>query len=56
MRCLKCKPIETTYHEGDLTWDVIVLDRREVWGRTDYLITPKSGTGQRWVSDQKLRI
>lgn len=38
----------TTYTEG-LKVPVTVKDAREMWGRTDYLITPIGGSGEKWV-------
>jgi hypothetical protein len=40
--------------EKSLTVECIVLDVRECWGRTDYLVCPVSGTGQQWVSDERI--
>jgi hypothetical protein len=38
----------TTYTEG-LKVPVTVKDAREVYGRTDYLVTPIGGSGEKWV-------
>lgn len=54
--CFKCNPVVGKYHDNNLTIDVIISDTREVWGRTDYLITPVSGSGDKWVSDYKISI
>ncbi len=34
--------------------EVNILDIRKAWGRTDCLITPISGSGQTWVSLERL--
>jgi hypothetical protein len=39
---------------GDLTVQVTVKDAREVWGRTDYLVTPTAGSGETWVSCERV--
>jgi hypothetical protein len=36
------------YTEG-LKVPVTVKDAREVYGRTDYLVTPTGGSGEKWV-------
>jgi hypothetical protein len=38
----------TTYTEG-LKVPVTVKDARQVYGRTDYLISPVGGSGEKWV-------
>jgi hypothetical protein len=43
----------TTYTEG-LKVPVTVKDAREVWGRTDYLVTPVGGTGEKWVEQWRV--
>lgn len=43
------------HSEGyDLTFEVSIKDAREVWGRTDYLVTPVAGTGEKWVSAERV--
>lgn len=43
------------HSEGyDLTFRVHIKDAREVWGRTDYLVTPVAGTGEKWVSAERI--
>lgn len=39
---------------GDLSVDVTILDVRVVFNRTDYLVTPKAGSGQQWVSAERV--
>lgn len=34
--------------------DVEILDVRKVWNRTDYLVTPLQGTGEVWVSAERV--
>jgi hypothetical protein len=34
----------------DLWIEVEILDTRHSWGRTEYLITPVSGSGSVWVA------
>lgn len=34
---------------GGLTIEVKIIDRRQVWGREDVLVTPVAGEGRRWV-------
>jgi hypothetical protein len=40
--------------EKSLTVECIVLDVRECWNRIDLLVTPVSGTGEQWVSDERI--
>lgn len=35
---------------------VRILDVRQVWGRVDYLVTPEGGTGETWVSSERVTI
>ncbi len=35
---------------------VRIEDSREVWGRTDYRITPLAGSGHQWVSAARVTI
>jgi hypothetical protein len=39
---------------GDLSIAVTVLDARTVYGRTDYLVTPRDGHGQQWVAADRV--
>lgn len=34
--------------------EVLIQDARQVWDRLDYLVTPVRGTGQQWVSAQRV--
>lgn len=34
--------------------EVLIQDARRVWDRLDYLVTPVRGTGQQWVSAQRV--
>lgn len=43
------------YSVGELVIEVEILDIRSNFGRTDVLVRPVSGTGQAWVSDDKVR-
>ena len=49
--------INTTamYHIGtDLTIPVSIIDARICYGRTDCKVTPVGGTGERWVTAEKI--
>jgi hypothetical protein len=37
------------------TVPVRILDLRECWGRRDALVSPVNGTGEQWVSCDRLR-
>lgn len=39
---------------GELWVDITILDARTVWNRTDFLVTPAAGTGQQWVSADRV--
>lgn len=39
---------------GTLAVRVTILDARRVWNRTDYLVTPVAGSGQQWVSADRV--
>lgn len=41
---------------GDLTVDVEILDVREVFGRTDFLVTPVAGSGQTWRAEHNVKV
>ncbi len=34
--------------------DVAILDIRKVWARIDYLVTPLQGSGEKWVSSDRV--
>ena len=40
-----------SYRIGDLSVNVEVLDARVSWGQIQYLNTPVSGEGSRWVQE-----
>jgi hypothetical protein len=40
---------------GGMTFLVKIVDARSRWGKTDYLVTPKSGHGQTWKSEDSIR-
>jgi hypothetical protein len=39
-----------------LQYDVLITDSRLRWGSVDYLISPVSGSGSRWVSGESVKI
>ena len=39
-----------------LKYEVTITDSRVRWGEVDYLITPKAGTGSRWVAGHAVKI
>jgi hypothetical protein len=39
-----------------LTIAVRIIDARSAWNRTDYLVTPIAGSGQVWVSSERVKI
>jgi hypothetical protein len=41
---------------GELDIEVKILDVRERFGRTDYLVAPVAGHGQQWKSADSVRI
>ena len=43
-------------HGQTINVRVRIEDSREVWGRTDYRITPIAGTGRQWVSAERVTI
>ena len=45
---------EALYKTESMRFAVRVLKVREVYGRTDYLIVPTNGTGEKWVSSSAL--
>lgn len=42
-----------TLSMGELRVEVVVLDVRTVFGRTDYLVTPVAGSGTTWVDSDR---
>ena len=38
----------------DLTIDILALEDRRVYGRTEYLVTPTAGSGEKWVQSQRI--
>ena len=40
--------------EKSLRVAVRIVDAREVYGRTDYLVEPIQGSGQQWVSSERV--
>lgn len=42
--------------EGALVIGVAILDVRSNWGRTDYLVTPRTGSGKVWVQEYRLTL
>lgn len=43
-----------TLRSGDLKVRISIVDVRTVWNRTDYLVTPVAGSGQQWVSAERV--
>lgn len=41
------------YTEG-LMVPVVIKDLREVWGRMDFLVSPVGGSGEKWVSAERV--
>lgn len=41
---------------SDLTLDVVVIDARMAYGRLDFCVQPKSGTGSKWVCSTKVEL
>ena len=60
MKVISCNQVATGavayYRMHDLDYPVEILDIRRVWGRTDALITPVGGKGQRWIQADQLRV
>ena len=46
----------TVTFELSITVPVRVLDARQVWNRVDFLVEPVHGTGQRWVSAERVTL
>ncbi len=53
----KCQRIgtEMNYAVNDLVVRIKILDYRNTWGCERYLITPVTGSGERWVNITSLR-
>lgn len=41
-------------HVDVLTFRVEIKDARKVYGRTDYLVMPVAGSGEQWVSAERV--
>jgi hypothetical protein len=41
---------------GELTISVQILDVRHVWQRTDFKVTPVFGSGEQWVSTERVTL
>lgn len=44
-----------TAHLEGLEINVQVIDARQVWNRTQVLITPLNGKGQKWIDSDRLQ-
>lgn len=44
------------HSSGDLEFPVNILDAREAYGRLDVLVTPAEGSGQAWVSADRVKV
>jgi hypothetical protein len=44
------------FRENGLAFKVRITDVRTCFGRTDYRITPDSGSGNRWVASDRVTI
>lgn len=44
------------YSVGPLVFRVVIRDVRSAFGRTDCLIEPECGTGQKWIAEDSLRL
>jgi len=42
--------------EKSLRVNVRIVDAREAYGRTDYLVEPIAGAGQQWVSAERVSL
>ena len=47
---------KASYHVGDLSFQVYVVDARVSWGRVHYQVQPVAGDGAKWVDADSLRI
>ena len=45
-----------SYHVGDLSFQVYILDARLSWGRVHYQVQPVAGDGAKWVDADSLQI
>lgn len=54
MVALLGKPAE--YAIDGMKINVTIVDVRKVYNRTDYKITPESGSGTKWVDARKVRF
>lgn len=45
-----------TLRVEELQIEVEILDIRNVWNRTDFLVSPISGQGEKWVSGERVKI
>jgi hypothetical protein len=50
------KGLTATYRTGDLDFEVTILDSRQRFGHLDLLVTPVTGSGDRWVEFKNLTI
>ena len=41
---------------GKLEVPVRITNAREAWGRIDVLVTPVDGSGEAWVSAERVRV
>ena len=54
---METEPQPATYQVNDeLRIDVLILKTRQAYGRTDALITPVQGTGEKWVNLKQLDV
>lgn len=47
-------PVPFRLHSAVLTVDCVVVETRQVYGRTEWLVVPVQGHGQAWVRDDSL--
>ena len=47
---------QAAYNINGINVDIKIIDIRQVYGNTRYLITPLAGTGQIWVNEESLVI
>jgi|ERR1700676_2143627 len=45
-----------TINQGGLTVDVTVLDAKQAYGCTRFLVSPVAGSGEVWVSAERVQI
>lgn len=48
--------MQTCYKTEGLTIAVNILGTRTIFGRTEVLISPVSGSGQKWVLSKKVSV